>query len=295
MVTVDLLGRTREMRKRNVVLASLGGVAAGALGFALRSTGLARATEQPSGSASRPLPDKPVPVVVELFTSEGCSSCPPADEVLAGLEKTQPVPGALVVPLAYHVDYWDELGWPDPFAAPAFTSRQHTYAVRGRMYTPQAVVDGRTELVGSNARGLQHAIEQAALETHVPVQIAVRSSAETIEASVHVGQLPRGPSGGSASDAVVLVAVTQARATVAVPRGENAGRTLRHTAVVRQLESAGTVPFAGGDARVSIRIPYNAPRAELRVVAFVQRVADHVILGSATRRVTADAQPLQPP
>jgi hypothetical protein len=186
----------------------------------------------------------------------------------------------MVVPLAFHVDYWDELGWPDPFAAPAFTSRQHTYEARGRVYTPQAVVDGRTELVGSNARGLQQAIEQAALQAHVPVQIAVRSNARVIEASVHVGQLPPGPSGGSVSDAVVLVALTQARATIAVPRGENAGRTLRHTAIVRQVEPAGTVPPAGGDARVSLRIPSGAPPTDLRVVALVQRVADHQIVGS---------------
>ena len=265
------------------------------MGLSLRSTGLVRAAEAPSEPLRTHQSGNAVPVVVELFTSEGCSSCPPADDVLAGLERTQPVPGAMVVPLAFHVDYWDELGWPDPFAAPAFTSRQHVYAVRGRVYTPQAVVDGRTELVGSDARGLHHAVEQAALQTHVPVQIAVRSNAEAIDISIHVGQLPRGPSGGSASDAVVLVALTQARAAIAVPRGENAGRTLRHTAIVRQLVRAGTVPPVGGDARVSLRISSGAPRTDLRVVALVQRVADPQIVGSATRRVMADAQPLQPP
>src|SRR5262245_32430137 len=134
------------MRKRNVALASLAGVAAGALGFALRTTDPVRAAEAPPAARPTNLSEKAVPVIVELFTSEGCSSCPPADEVLARLERTQPISGAMIVPLAFHVDYWDDLGWPDPFASASFTSRQGTYAVHGRMYTPQAVVDGRTEL-----------------------------------------------------------------------------------------------------------------------------------------------------
>lgn len=276
------------MRKRDVVLASFAGVAAGVLGLALRTTSVVRAAEGSSEAPPTQLAGKAVPVVVELFTSEGCSSCPPADDVLAKLERTQPVPGAMIVPLAFHVDYWDDLGWPDPFASPEFTSRQHTYASEGRMYTPQAVIDGRTELVGSNASGVQRAIEQAALRTHASVEITVRPNGGAIEAGVHVGQLPR-----SASDAVVLVALTRAQATIAVPRGENAGRTLRHTAIVRQLERAGTVSSPGGDTRVSLPVPQGIPRAELRVVVFVQRVADHEIVGAAT--VAADARPSPPP
>jgi hypothetical protein len=270
------------MRKRNVVLGCLTSLAAGALSLAVRTAKPVRAAESPSESSRTHLSANGVPVVVELFTSEGCSSCPPADDVLAALERTQPVPGAEVVPLAFHVDYWDDLGWPDPFASPSFTSRQGTYAVRGRMYTPQAVVDGRTELVGSNATGLQRAIEQAAQHTHTAVQIAVRSSGDVLEAHVHVGQLPTSPGGVSSNDVMVFVALTQARAAIAVGYGENAGKSLHHTAIVRQLERAGATAPSGGDVRVNLRMPSGVPSTELRVVAFVQRVADHQIVGSAT-------------
>ena len=105
------------------------------------------------GSAPRSM------VVVELFTSEGCSSCPPADDVLSQLAHRQPVPGVEVLALGEHVDYWDRLGWRDPFSSPAFSSRQSTYDARvfhaSQVYTPQLVIDGRLERVGSNARAVQ--------------------------------------------------------------------------------------------------------------------------------------------
>src|SRR4051794_14486618 len=110
-------------------------------------------------------PAERTPVLVELFTSEGCSSCPPADELLAELARTQPINGALIVPMALHVDYWNNLGWPDRFAGKAFTDRQHEYGdamkLRG-LYTPQMIVDGQTEFVGSDRDAARRAIERAA-------------------------------------------------------------------------------------------------------------------------------------
>src|ERR1700735_1542793 len=97
--------------------------------------------------------DRPVPVIVELFTSEGCSSCPAADRMLARLEQTQPVPGAQVVAIEEHVDYWNQLGWNDPFSSPQYRARQNDYAVAfkaNNIYTPQMVVNGQSEFVGSD-------------------------------------------------------------------------------------------------------------------------------------------------
>ena len=105
-----------------------------------------------------------VPVLVELFTSEGCSSCPPADELLAKLSREQPVDGATIVPLAFHVDYWNRLGWVDRFSSPQFTKRQQEYAaaLRADTYTPQMVVDGRDEFVGSDDARARQSIADAA-------------------------------------------------------------------------------------------------------------------------------------
>ena len=111
-----------------------------------------------------------VPVLVELFTSEGCSSCPPADGVLAALERTQSVAGARIVPLALHVDYWDGIGWPDPFSSAQATQRQRSYAPLGSgAYTPQAVIDGRAETIGSRKAMVEQAIGEAAKRPHAAI------------------------------------------------------------------------------------------------------------------------------
>src|SRR3989449_6393247 len=130
-------------------------------------------------------------VVVELFTSEGCSSCPPADDVLSQLAHRQPVPGVEVLALGEHVDYWDRLGWRDPFSSPAFSSRQSTYDARvfhaSQVYTPQLVIDGRLERVGSNARAVQRAIEQAAMGPKAAVSLAAtRNDAHDLRVELHV-------------------------------------------------------------------------------------------------------------
>src|ERR1700722_15917660 len=105
----------------------------------------------------------PAPVLVELFTSEGCSSCPPADALLAQLNARQPVGGAQAIILEEHVDYWNDLGWRDPFASSAATQRQHDYAkvLSAEVYTPQMIVDGHTEILGSDERAAQRAIAKA--------------------------------------------------------------------------------------------------------------------------------------
>jgi hypothetical protein len=261
------------------------GLATGALlailAAALGAKGASSA--DPARDASAPASSE-VPVLVELFTSEGCSSCPPADDVLARLERAQPVPEAYVVPLAFHVDYWDDLGWPDPFASSASTARQRSYAaLGGGTYTPQAVVDGRAQMVGSRAGGLERAVAQAALRAHAPLSIDVwPSDDDTLQVSAHVGPIPQ--DGRDAAGVEVLFALTQAKARVAVPRGENAGRTLDHTAIVRELRVAGPVGVSGGDVGVVLH-PRGLVLPDLRVVAFVQRRVDRAVLGAATRTV----------
>lgn len=273
------------MRKRGVLLSTLMGIAGGAIWFASRFETVVHA-HSANGAAVDPAKlgkTTDVPVLVELFTSEGCSSCPPADEVLARLEHSQPVPGARVVPLEFHVDYWDELGWPDPFASPSFTERQRGYATReGRIYTPQAVIDGRKELVGSNANAVERAIAEAALRRHASIEVDAAQKARSVEVTVRVGRLPENAD-GVATEANVFIALTQSRATVRVLRGENGGRMLSHSAVVRGLEKAGTVAGRGGDAHATLRIPSDVSEEQLRIVVFAQRPSDRQILGSMTR------------
>lgn len=228
-----------------------------------------------------------VPVLVELFTSEGCSSCPSADNVLAALERTQSVAGARIVPLALHVDYWDGIGWPDPFSSADATQRQRNYASLGSgAYTPQAVIDGRSETTGSRKAMVEQAIGEAAKRPHATlgVDVAGRTSAAApIAVTLKIGALPP----GAASDAEVLVALTQNAVRVAVLRGENAGKTLEHTAVTRQLVVAGKALAAGTELKASFEVPKGVAAKELRVVAFVQERASRKVLATATRDVEA--------
>ncbi|MEL6615571.1 MAG: DUF1223 domain-containing protein, partial [Bacteroidota bacterium] len=204
----------------------------------IRESAPAESIPEASGAA----PEAPAGVaLVELYTSEGCSSCPPADDALARLV-AEDRPG--VIALAFHVDYWDRLGWRDPFGLPEFSARQRRLAptLDGRVYTPQAVVNGTVGFVGSREPTLHEAVD-AALAEPVTVPLALSASREgnrvtvTPEAS---GAVPEG--------ARLHVALVQREAQTAVTRGENGGRTLDHTNVVRDLQvvspEAETVPLA---------------------------------------------------
>ncbi|TPG72185.1 DUF1223 domain-containing protein [Hymenobacter nivis] len=220
-----------------------------------------------------------VPVVVELFTSEGCSSCPAADAALRELEAAQSVPGVEVIALGQHVDYWNRLGWKDPFSSAQFTSRQQAYAAGfgTGSYTPQAVVNGQYELVGSNHAALVAAIANAARGPHATVQLARTAGA----LAVTVGALPAGTPA-----ATVLLAITETGLATQVGRGENAGRLLRHAAVVRALRPLGP---ARGPAT------FSAPLAllpgwkteNLRAVVLVQDDATRRIVGVASLPLAA--------
>jgi hypothetical protein len=215
-----------------------------------------------------------VPVLVELFTSEGCSSCPPADAALAELARTQPVPGAEVVPLEFHVDYWNRLGWADPFSASEYSERQESYS--SDVYTPQMIVDGTRSFVGS-AQSAREEVARAATGAKTP--LAVEAHAEKVlRASVRVGPLP-----AALPPAHVWLAVTEEGLSTEVPRGENAGRTLRHAAVVRAVRDVG--PAKEGSLQAEVALPDQWKRAQLHAVAWIQEVASHRVRGAAVAAV----------
>lgn len=231
----------------------------------------ASAERSASGSGSR------VPVLLELFTSEGCSSCPPADRLLENFEKVQPVAGATVIVLSEHVDYWDEGGWKDPFSSAELTSRQRNYARQfgiNSVYTPQLVVDGQAQFVGSDGQQGQRAIEKAARQPKAPVDVVLvgRNAAKV---DVKVGFQSNG---GKA--ATVFVALAEKYVESQVGNGENSGRRLRHVAVVRTLVPAGNVKAGETLSKeLSLRIPAGAGKSGWRVVAFAQERSSGRVVG----------------
>jgi len=230
----------------------------------------ASAEGQPSpGPAPTPAPARggpEGPLLVELFTSQGCNSCPPADRYLTSLARTGQLGSRAVVPLSFHVDYWNDLGWADPYSLAAWTERQRQYARAlendGRVYTPQIVVGGAAGMVGSHTQKVAAAIAAAP-------RPALLAAAATW-AQDHVEVTVTAP-----ADADVLVAVWEDARTISVPRGENAGETLTNHRIVRRLDR---VAAAGqrGTRRVAIDPAWRGTGA----VVFAQR-ADKRIVASA--------------
>ena len=229
------------------------------------------------------------PVVVELFTSEGCSDCPPADAVLARLVADQPIAGAEVIALGEHVDYWDQLGWKDRFSSAALTSRQQTYGSHFNLdsvYTPQMVVDGRAQLVGSDASAARRAVERSAAAEHASETLRIDSESDrAIAVTVTVAGVQR-PGRGDRAD--VQLAITEDAVVTEVKRGENHGRTLTHAAVVRSMTAIGQVA-ADGTATAHAEIPLGGDwrRDRLKAVAFVQEQRSRAIVASAAAPVQA--------
>jgi hypothetical protein len=237
----------------------------------------------PAGGQGGPQAPARVPVLVELFTSEGCSSCPPADSLLIYLEAVQDVPGAEVVALGLHVDYWNHIGWTDRFSSAAFSDRQTDYAHRFRqptVYTPQVVVDGRVEVLGSDVAEVRRAIAQAAARPKLRITLQAEPEGDgRVEVKAGIaGPLP-------VRRADVLVAVTEGSLASRVLRGENQGRRLHHTAVVRSLEVMGRLDGRRDlptELRRSVRLDKEWKRENLRLVVFVQERGPGAVLGAAS-------------
>lgn len=222
------------------------------------------------------------PIVVELFTSEGCSSCPPADTVLSRLEREQPVVDAEVIPLSEHVDYWNDLGWRDRFSSPLFTSRQQDYGQVFRMdsvYTPQMVVNGQATVLGSDWNAATNAVRVAVKGPRAEVKISLRHDGAGFE----VNHLPP-----AVKTADMLLAITESAIESDVGAGENGGRRLRHTGVVRSLTHLGKLDAKRdgsytGEARLNLRPEWN--RRNVKLVLFVQDRNTRQIVGAATARL----------
>jgi hypothetical protein len=230
-------------------------------------------TDHPKSEIRNPK-SKPM-VLVELFTSEGCSSCPPADRALAFLQKEQPVSNAEVITLAFHVDYWDNLGWKDEFSTPLFTQRQQFYAGSFKLsssYTPQMIVDGQFELVGSNLGKANKAIMEAA-KTNKP-EILLTGEDERLK--VNISSLDRH------ENSTVYLAIAENNLSSDVARGENAGNKLEHISVVRELKLLGNLnpETQTFETEYALELQPNWKKENLKFVVFIQENQSRKILGS---------------
>lgn len=222
----------------------------------------------------------PTPVLVELFTSEGCSSCPPADALLLRLGRTQPVRGVDIIVLEEHVDYWDRLGWKDPFSSEAATARQNEYGeVFGgeQIYTPQMIVDGRAEFIGSSDTDALRTIRGASQARKPAMQLAWEKD-DTL--TIHIQPLTNA---GQRDAQQLFLVVAENMLHSDVKRGENAGRALEHDGVVRQFLPLGKLNDApaGFSSTVSVHAAREWNRANLRAIVFVQERRSRHVLAAA--------------
>ena len=258
---------------------TIGGAWVIAIVFALSAMSISNRSLRAMGAQPR------VAVIAELFTSEGCSSCPPADEVLTRLVTSQLVAGVEIIALGEHVDYWDRLGWRDSFSSSLFTRRQSQYDARvfhgNSIYTPQIVVDGASASVGSDSAAVQRAIEQASRLPKAAVTVATHpgGAAPAVDVRVEAGpELPlRQP-------ADVVLALTEDHLVTNVKRGENSGRVLTHSAVVRSLTTIGMLSpeHRAFSMTVPIVLPAEWKRENVRLTVLVQEAESRRIIGSGT-------------
>ena len=198
----------------------------------------------------------PSAVVVELFTSQGCSSCPPADALIHDIANDPALRGR-VIPLAFHVDYWDSLGWRDPFSSAEWTQRQARYARTMRInsaYTPQAVVNGRREFVGSNRAALSAALEKASNDKGGEITLTARREGNSLIATIHA-TVP-------ANDDLLL-AIVEDGVITKIEHGENAGRTITNDAIVRKLVRV-------KPSQTMVTVPLDSAWRNVSATAFVQ-------------------------
>jgi len=225
--------------------------------------------QAPAGHAAQ---NAGTPVVVELFTSQGCSSCPPADDLLADLAERSDV-----LALSLHVDYWDYIGWKDPYASPVYTARQRRYAGALELryvFTPQIVVDGRQSIVGSRREDVLRAVDEAASRRKImELEFVPKGGGRVVIPAGHA------PDNG----ATVWLAVYDRAQTTKVKRGENAGRTVRSVNVVRSLERLGT--WMGERLEIPLDLAAAAADGRYGCAVIVQEGRAGAVLGAAAMRL----------
>ena len=260
--------------------------AAGVAAFLILST-FGRST----GAAAPRDPGSPSHlVIVELFTSEGCSSCPPADALLKELSDQQKMNGVQIVALEEHVDYWNHLGWKDPYSAAEFSQRQSDYAqVFGTdgVYTPQMVVDGQSELVGSRSAAAREAIHKAANQPKAEIVLGAGANSSPGKPAFEV-QIKSLGGISVRGETELWIAVTEKGLQTDVKAGENSGETLKHAAVVRSLRKIDTLRNpVGYDRQIQVALEPGWKKENIALVVFLAEKSSHRIVGVAASPLDA--------
>lgn len=248
------------------------------LALALSSLGFVWVHKQAEKSQELPVLDTQASeglVLLELFTSQGCSSCPPADRVLQSLIEEGAKTGSPVIGLSFHVDYWDYLGWKDPFGNAAFSQRQRNYAraLRSNVYTPQLVINGKRELVGSYASRVKEQVKQARLQKpshQVGFEWKLAENQKNVQVDFTVL--------GDLQNKVMNLALVEKGLQVQIKRGENGGRTLPYDNVVRQFD---TQPLKAAQGSLQLSIPEGLDLQKSSLVLYVQDANSLEVLGAS--------------
>ncbi|HEV7220670.1 MAG: DUF1223 domain-containing protein [Terriglobales bacterium] len=234
-------------------------------------------------------PNSRSPILIELFTSEGCSSCPPADTFLEKLDSAQPVPTAELIVLSEHVDYWNHDGWKDPFSSSSYTDRQDGYKQRfglKTVYTPEMVVDGASEFLGSDVRSAERALTDAMKSPKIPVTLSRLSidASNTLQVHIDGDALPES---SHEKEANVYLAVVLHHAESDVLKGENAGHHLGYANVVQNLKDVGVLRQGQAFSQdVSLKLQPGTDQHNLRFVAFVQEKHQGKVLGATIQSIS---------
>lgn len=286
-ISLDFAGRKAAMKAvlmfQRILERTYIAFAAAFLILQLSSSGVAQQAEAETRSATPSTSKMPVPVLVELFTSEGCSSCPPADVILQRLDEFQPIPGAQLIILSEHVTYWDHDGWKDPNSSRIFTERQNSYETtlgEKEPYTPQFVIDGAKSVSLEHPQSLEDALTKAKTDPKVALAISGveidPADPMTLRAHLEVA------ANFDKHSADIYVAVALNRVESQVLRGENGGKRLEHAAVVQQLSKVGKLskgkPFAED---VHFRLKSGEKLKDLRIVSFAQESGPGKLVAAA--------------